>query len=242
MKQTAFWREKNGEYRAYLKYSVPIFVEQIYKMQRLEVSGAVRPIYGSLGVKRLKQVASNTGTDSYAAMKRMACNKSRWKAANQSKDWGIRRRRYCVSANLYGNLQLQKSNFYLFICIFILTSVWNRSYRSNELTVFCPEIFFPHLYTHNVHSQCTRTMYTHLAWSDCLQYRHRSFRCRYNRVLLHLKKKGKAVPLQAWSGPEGSRKLRFPDFMTTAQDGGKIISLTHRSPLPPRNAPGTHFC
>jgi hypothetical protein len=22
----------------------------------------------------------------------------------------------------------------------------------------------------------------------------------------------KAVPLQAWSGPEGSRKLRFPDF------------------------------
>ena len=27
---------------------------------------------------------------------------------------------------------------------------------------------------------------------------------------------GKAVPLQAWTGPEGSRKLRFPDFMTTA--------------------------
>ena len=33
--------------------------------------------------------------------------------------------------------------------------------------------------------------------------------------------KGKSVPLQAWSGPEGSRKLRFPDFMTTAQDGGR---------------------
>jgi len=29
-------------------------------------------------------------------------------------------------------------------------------------------------------------------------------------------KKGKAVPLQAESGPEGSRQLRFPDFMTTA--------------------------
>jgi hypothetical protein len=28
------------------------------------------------------------------------------------------------------------------------------------------------------------------------------------------KGKGKAVPLQAWSGPEGSRKLRFPDFKT----------------------------
>jgi hypothetical protein len=46
--------------------------------------------------------------------------------------------------------------------------------------------------------------------------------------------KGKAVPLQAWSGPEGSRKLRFPDYMTTAQDGGKVVNLTHRPPLPPR--------
>ena len=45
-------------------------------------------------------------------------------------------------------------------------------------------------------------------------------------------KKGKAVPLQAWSGPEGSRNLRFPDVMTTAQDGGKVVSLTHRPPLP----------
>jgi len=55
-------------------------------------------------------------------------------------------------------------------------------------------------------------------------------------------KKGKAVPLQAWRGPVGSRKLRFPDFMTTAQDGGKVVSLRHRPPLPPGNAPGTHFC
>ena len=54
--------------------------------------------------------------------------------------------------------------------------------------------------------------------------------------------KGKAVPLQAWSGPEGSRKLRFPDFMTTAQDGGKVVNLTHRPPLHPGNTPGTHFC
>jgi hypothetical protein len=26
--------------------------------------------------------------------------------------------------------------------------------------------------------------------------------------------KGKAIPLQAWTGPEGSRKLMFPDFKT----------------------------
>ena len=46
--------------------------------------------------------------------------------------------------------------------------------------------------------------------------------------------KGKAVPLQAWSGPEGSRKLRFLGFMTTTQDGGKVVSRTHRPPLPNR--------
>jgi len=56
------------------------------------------------------------------------------------------------------------------------------------------------------------------------------------------KGKGKAVPLQAWSDPKGSRKLRFPDFMTTAQDGGKVVSLTHRPLLPSGNAPCTHFC
>ena len=56
------------------------------------------------------------------------------------------------------------------------------------------------------------------------------------------KGKGKAVPLQAWSGPEGCRKLMFPDFMTTAQDGGKVVSLTHRPPLHPGNTHGTHFC
>jgi hypothetical protein len=48
------------------------------------------------------------------------------------------------------------------------------------------------------------------------------------------KGKGKAVPLQAWSGPEVSRKLTFPDYMTAAQDGGKFVSLTQRPALPPR--------
>jgi len=57
-----------------------------------------------------------------------------------------------------------------------------------------------------------------------------------------VKVKGKAVLLQAWSGPEGSRKLMFPDFMTMAQDGGIVVSLTHQPPLPPGNTPGTHFC
>jgi len=47
--------------------------------------------------------------------------------------------------------------------------------------------------------------------------------CLWSR--LSCKGKGKAISLQAWSGPEGSRKLRFPDFMTMAQDGGRLSAL-----------------
>ena len=46
-------REKNGGCAACLKYSVSIFVEQIFKMQRLEVSCAVRRLYTSFGAKGL---------------------------------------------------------------------------------------------------------------------------------------------------------------------------------------------
>jgi hypothetical protein len=63
-----------------------------------------------------------------------------------------------------------------------------------------------------------------------------------DEVHVDLASKAKAVPLQAWSGPEGSRNLKFSDFMTRAQNGGKVVGLTHRPPLPPGNTPGTHFC
>ena len=40
--------------------------------------------------------------------------------------------------------------------------------------------------------------------------------------------KGKSVPLQAWTGPEGSRKLRFPDFVITAHVGRLSALFTDR--------------
>jgi hypothetical protein len=49
-----------------------------------------------------------------------------------------------------------------------------------------------------------------------------------------------SASLQAWSGPEGYRKLRFPDFMTTAKERVKVVSLMHLPHLPPGNS-GTHF-
>jgi hypothetical protein len=55
--------------------------------------------------------------------------------------------------------------------------------------------------------------------------------CHTDSLPISYKGKGKALPLQAWCGPEGSRKLRFPGYMATAQDGGKFVSPTHRTPL-----------
>jgi len=69
-----------------------------------------------------------------------------------------------------------------------------------------------------------------------------STKCPANGRFLQFYCKGKAIPIRTWSGPEGSRNLKFPDLMTTAQDGGKVVSLTNRPPLPPGNTPGTHFC
>jgi len=56
------------------------------------------------------------------------------------------------------------------------------------------------------------------------------------------KGKGKTIPLQAWAGPEGSRRLRLPDSRQSAHEGGKVVSPTHRPSLPPGNTPGSHFC
>jgi hypothetical protein len=61
-------------------------------------------------------------------------------------------------------------------------------------------------------------------------------------LLTLVKVKGKAGPLQDRSGPEVSRKLRFPDFMTTTQNVGKVVSLMHRPHSPSGISPGTHFC
>jgi len=52
-------------------------------------------------------------------------------------------------------------------------------------------------------------------------------------IIIILLEKGTAIPLQAWSSPEGSRKLRFPDYMTTAQDGGRLSALRTGHLYPP---------
>ena len=49
-----------------------------------------------------------------------------------------------------------------------------------------------------------------------------------NKKILPYTTKDKAVPLQAWIGPQGSRKFRFPNFMTMEKDGAKYIIIKVR--------------
>jgi len=48
------------------------------------------------------------------------------------------------------------------------------------------------------------------------------------------KEKGKISPITGPMCPEGSRKFRFLDYVLMAQNGGKVVSLTHRAFLTPR--------
>jgi len=47
---------------------------------------------------------------------------------------------------------------------------------------------------------------------------------------------------QFYYKPDSSRRLRLPDIKTVGYEGGKVVSPTHRPPLPTGNIPGTHFC
>ena len=101
------------------------------------------------------------------------------------------------------------------VCVCVCVCVWERSkYKSQSVRVQ-----FIKFGTVNL---CVCSLSRNKKVSQCV--------CRlskYKTITMC-----KAVPLHVWGWPEGSRKLRFPDFMTTAQDGGKVVSPTHRLPLP----------
>ena len=61
-------------------------------------------------------------------------------------------------------------------------------------------------------------------------------------MLTKVRSEGKAIPLQAWTGPEGSMEVEAPRFQDHRHM--KVVSLsalrTDRF-YPPENTPGTHF-
>ena len=81
-----------------------------------------------------------------------------------------------------------------------------------------------------------RTLLTNKSYANIDAHYTRTF---YRALLV----KSKATPLQAWIGPEGSRRLKAP----TVHDNRhmKMVRLSALSTgrlYPPGNIPGTHFC
>jgi len=84
--------------------------------------------------------------------------------------------------------------------------------------------------SHTLHTEPPSQAFTYLVCAFCVSANVGRVRLAYqathkNQRAGVVKGKGKAVPLQARRGPEGSRNLRFPDFMTMAQDGGRLSAL-----------------
>jgi hypothetical protein len=63
-----------------------IIMHNEFVVNILEGAISGRKALGRPRLQYLKQVARYTGADNYTAMKKMDCNKSRWRAAKQSKD------------------------------------------------------------------------------------------------------------------------------------------------------------
>jgi hypothetical protein len=60
---------------------------------------------------------------------------------------------------------------------------------------------------------------------------------------INVKVKVKLSLLTGRGGPYVCEKSRLPHFLDNRlTDGGEVVSLTRRPPLPPRNIPDTHFC
>jgi len=55
-----------------------------------------------------------------------------------------------------------------------------------------------------------KVFWKHLAWPNPKECKEFAEEIIYVSVMCTVK----AIPLQAWTGPEGSRRLRLPDFMT----------------------------
>jgi len=57
----------------------------------------------------------------------------------------------------------------------------------------------------------------------------------YSKITRSIMTLKEISPITGPRYPVGSRKLRFPDYVAMAQDGGKVVSLTHRPFLLSRN-------
>jgi hypothetical protein len=57
----------------------------------------------------------------------------------------------------------------------------------------------------------------------------------------YIRAKGKAIPIQAWTGPEHSRRFRLPNSRKLAHRGGNVVSPMQWLPLVPGKYPWYSF-
>jgi hypothetical protein len=51
-----------------------------------------------------------------------------------------------------------------------------------------------------------------------------------------------AIPVQAWTGPQGSWRLRLAECRQSAHEGLRLLFLCTGRLYPPGKTPDTHFC
>ena len=167
---------------------------------------------------------------------------------------------YFTYISVSGLMHAQEISAWRFVELCLIVVVSEASFYFTRTPYFLKTLlttfFFTPFAVHTRHFSCVA--FTNQDWPNfveccsslptCASISSISFARRNWKSLHHIfllrqgEGKGKAVPLQAWTGPEGSRKLKFRDFVTTAQDGRKVVRHTHRPPLHSENTPGTHFC
>jgi hypothetical protein len=74
-----------------------------------------------------------------------------------------------------------------------------------------------------------------LTYRDFIQVSPREYLCINSNRARPPPSKSKAVPLQAWAGPEGSRRLRHMKVV-------RLSAIRTGRLYPPGSIPGTHFC
>ena len=135
-------------------------------------------------------------------------------------------RRSCYELNKVMR-RFPKTSFQVHTCITTaLCQISLNIFMSSLHTQPSAQACFSNQYimSYSIKTKCNMTAY-------CSTYSHFRTKIRDN----------KSSPITGPRCPEGSRKLRFPDYMTVAQDGGKVVSLTYQPLFTPGNALGTHF-
>jgi hypothetical protein len=94
--------------------------------------------------------------------------------------------------------------------VFGFSEVWSASWQIRQPLISHASLCFMHLVAKLLINNLTVSVTTWFHISALRECRNAIISPQFKYYIL----KGKAIPLLAWTGPDGSRRLRFPDFKT----------------------------